>query len=150
MNTELISSTLHRLHGLGVVSVAAVEGGAHGGGAELSVSCDRRVVGDGASIRFVHATMALVPGWGGGCRLTQLVGRSATPRVKLSCASGAPPRPNWPRRSQLLLNGNSFVVERRSQNRKKQAGGGLKFIALAAVCTFAHLGACERCIAMDN
>ena len=79
---ELMSSTLRRLHGLGAVSIAAIEGGAFGGGAELSTACDHRVAGgDDVAVRFVHASMGLVPGWGGAGRLTGLVGRTAALRL---------------------------------------------------------------------
>jgi ethylmalonyl-CoA/methylmalonyl-CoA decarboxylase len=43
------------------ISVAVVEGGAIGGGAETITSCDHVVVGESARVRFVHATMGLTP-----------------------------------------------------------------------------------------
>lgn len=38
---------------------------------------DFRVIAENAYIHFVHAKMAVTPGWGGGTRLTRIVGRRA-------------------------------------------------------------------------
>ncbi len=70
-----------RLRRLPMVSVAAIEGGAWGGGAELSTCTDFRVVGSSACIHFVHARLGLSPGWGGGTRLVGLVGRRRALRL---------------------------------------------------------------------
>lgn len=64
-----------RLLRLPAVSVTLVEGHAIGGGAELATCTDFRVWAPGAVLRFVQARMGLAPGWGGGERLVQLVGR---------------------------------------------------------------------------
>ncbi|KAJ1557347.1 enoyl CoA hydratase domain-containing protein 1, partial [Nowakowskiella sp. JEL0078] len=72
--SSLMQNTLMRLAKLPLISVAAVEGFAIGGGAEMAVSCDHIVMSDEAAIRFSQAQMGVVPGWGGGFRLTQRVG----------------------------------------------------------------------------
>ncbi|MSP24193.1 MAG: enoyl-CoA hydratase/isomerase family protein [Myxococcales bacterium] len=54
--------------------VAAVSGVALGGGAELMLACDLAVIDAGASVRFVHKNMGLVPAWGGTTRLIERVG----------------------------------------------------------------------------
>ena len=77
----VMGDSLHRLHALPLVSVAAVEGGAFGGGAETMTACDHRVVAHSATVRFVHARMGLSPGWGGAGRLTRLVGRQHALRL---------------------------------------------------------------------
>ena len=77
----LMGNTLNRLKQLPLVSVAAVEGGAVGGGAETLTSCDHVVVAEDAKAQFVHAMMGLSPGWGGGTRLTNLVGRRHAMRL---------------------------------------------------------------------
>ncbi|MCP4809775.1 MAG: enoyl-CoA hydratase/isomerase family protein [Proteobacteria bacterium] len=64
-----------RIRRLPLVSVSAIEGGAFGGGAELTTCTDFRVMSRTARIQFVHARLGLVPGWGGAVRLTRLVGR---------------------------------------------------------------------------
>jgi ethylmalonyl-CoA/methylmalonyl-CoA decarboxylase len=74
-----------RLHRLPQISVAIIQGGAFGGGTELSTACDLRVFVQGAKWRCVHATMGLSPGWGGGARLVNLVGR--TRALRLLCGA---------------------------------------------------------------
>ncbi|MCB9742996.1 MAG: enoyl-CoA hydratase/isomerase family protein [Alphaproteobacteria bacterium] len=64
-----------RLRALPLVSVAAIEGAAVGGGAELATACDYRVLSRSGFIRFVHARLGLSPGWAGGARLVGLLGR---------------------------------------------------------------------------
>ncbi|KXS16614.1 ClpP/crotonase [Gonapodya prolifera JEL478] len=73
--SRLMHNTFTRFHNLPLVSVAAVEGYAIGGGAEATTACDFRVLHRDALVRFVHANMGIVPGWGGANRLTRLVGR---------------------------------------------------------------------------
>jgi ethylmalonyl-CoA/methylmalonyl-CoA decarboxylase len=70
-----MQSVLSRFHDLPLVSLAVVEGYAVGGGSELATAADFRLFAPDAVIQFKHALMALSPGWGGGTRLTQLVGR---------------------------------------------------------------------------
>ena len=56
--------------------IAAMNGNAFGGGAELAVSCDFRVAAAHASIGFVQGRLALATAWGGGPDLLNLVGRA--------------------------------------------------------------------------
>ncbi|TMW68525.1 hypothetical protein Poli38472_005993 [Pythium oligandrum] len=77
----LMMDTLTRFRRLPLVSVALIEGGAYGGGAELSTSCDFRVVADNAIIQFVQAKMGISPGWGGGTRLYKILGRQHALRL---------------------------------------------------------------------
>ncbi|MBC2737748.1 MAG: enoyl-CoA hydratase/isomerase family protein [Desulfobacteraceae bacterium] len=59
---------------LPVPVIAAINGQAFGGGAELAVRCDLRVMDPGAEICFSEVTLGLIPDWGGGATLTHLVG----------------------------------------------------------------------------
>ena len=70
-----VSDLLMRIRALPVISIAAIEGYALGGGAELATACDFRIMASDARIGFVHARLGLSPAWGGGRRLTTLVGR---------------------------------------------------------------------------
>ena len=82
-----MQTLLMEFHNLPCITVAAVEGGAVGGGAELALACDFRVLSNAGNIHFAHTHMGLTTGWGGATRLTKLVGRRAA--ILLLC-SGKP------------------------------------------------------------
>src|SRR6476620_763822 len=65
-----------RLSQLPMVSVAAIDGICVGGGAELAVWCDRRVMSDNpkTEIGFPEVKLGLYPGWGGTVRAPRIVG----------------------------------------------------------------------------
>jgi enoyl-CoA hydratase len=54
--------------------VAAIEGLAYGGGCEISMACDLRIVAAGARIALPEVKLGVVPGSGGLFRLPELVG----------------------------------------------------------------------------
>lgn len=56
--------------------VAALNGHALGGGAEVAVAADIRIAADDVKIGFNQARLAIMPAWGGAERLAALVGRS--------------------------------------------------------------------------
>jgi len=58
-----------------LISIAAMNGPALGGGAELALACDLRVITADSYLQFVHGKLGITPGWGGGSRLVSLVGR---------------------------------------------------------------------------
>jgi enoyl-CoA hydratase len=62
---------------LPVPVIAAVNGKAFGGGAELAVRCDLRVMDSAAEICFSEVRLGLMPDWGGGATLTHLIGSAA-------------------------------------------------------------------------
>lgn len=88
--SALMADTLNRFRRLPLISVAVVEGGAFGGGAELSTSCDFRLMADNAVIQFVQARMGVTPGWGGGARLHKIVGRQHALRALCSAEKITP------------------------------------------------------------
>lgn len=55
--------------------VAALNGHALGGGAEVAVAADIRIAADDIRIGFNQVTLAIMPAWGGAERLAALVGR---------------------------------------------------------------------------
>jgi len=55
--------------------IAALNGHALGGGAEVAVAADIRVAADEIRIGFTQVTLAIMPAWGGAERLAALVGR---------------------------------------------------------------------------
>ncbi|MHA6796087.1 enoyl-CoA hydratase/isomerase family protein [Pseudonocardia bannensis] len=68
--------------GLGAVAsipkptIAAVTGYALGGGLEVALSCDRRIVGDNAKLGVPEILLGVIPGGGGTQRLARLIGPS--------------------------------------------------------------------------
>jgi len=56
--------------------IAALNGIAYGGGAELSARCDLRVMDPDAVICFSEVRLGLMPDWGGGPALARLIGPS--------------------------------------------------------------------------
>lgn len=59
---------------LPVPLIAAVNGLAYGGGAELATRCDLRVMDSNAEICFSEVRLGLMPDWGGGVSLGRLIG----------------------------------------------------------------------------
>jgi methylglutaconyl-CoA hydratase len=55
-------------------TLAAIEGVAFGGGCELALSCDIRVLGQGARIGLTECSLGIIPGAGGTQRLPRLIG----------------------------------------------------------------------------
>ncbi|MFF1355968.1 enoyl-CoA hydratase/isomerase family protein [Streptomyces sp. NPDC058297] len=63
--------------------VAAMNGHALGGGAELSLACDLRIVSSGAVFGFPEIRLGLFPGAGGSQRLPRLVGPHLAKRLMI-------------------------------------------------------------------
>ncbi|KAL5022306.1 hypothetical protein ScPMuIL_001461 [Solemya velum] len=73
-----------RLLQIPMISVATIQGTALGGGAELTTACDFRLMTQGARIGFVQIKLGVLTGWGGGTRLTKLLGKSKALEVLAS------------------------------------------------------------------
>lgn len=65
--------------------IAYVNGDALGGGAELAVACDMRMLEAHARIGFVQGRMGITSAWGGGPDLFQLVGAGRAMRMMSRC-----------------------------------------------------------------
>lgn len=61
--------------------VAALNGDALGGGAELAVACDFRVMTARARIGFIHGRLNIVTAWGGAVDLMRLLGPTTALRL---------------------------------------------------------------------
>lgn len=72
--TALMGNALARLEQLPCPVIAAIGGAARGGGAEIALACDLRIMAEDADIGFVHGRLGLIPGWGGSQRLLRAVG----------------------------------------------------------------------------
>ena len=56
--------------------IAAINGIAYGGGAEIAARCDLSVMSRSAAICFSEVTLGLMPDFGGGAKLSKLIGPS--------------------------------------------------------------------------
>lgn len=65
-------------------TVAAVTGAALGGGMELALCCDRRIVDEKAKLGQPEILLGIIPGAGGTQRLTRLVGPAAAKDLVLT------------------------------------------------------------------
>jgi enoyl-CoA hydratase/carnithine racemase len=65
---------LFRLAALPVPVIAVLNGYALGGGTEIALACDIRVMEEHAYLSFRQARIGVMTGWGGGARLLRLVG----------------------------------------------------------------------------
>lgn len=75
---------LDALASLPIPVIAALNGHALGGGAEVAVAADLRIAADDVRIGFNQVTLGIMPAWGGAERLAGLVGRSTALLAVLS------------------------------------------------------------------
>ncbi len=66
------------------VTIAAMNGHSMGGGCELAMSCDFRLLVKGAKIGQPETKLGLIPGWGGTQRITRYVGLGWARRLLFS------------------------------------------------------------------
>ncbi len=71
-----MQAALEGLSTLPCVVIAAIEGFAIGGGAEIALACDLRIMSEQAYFRFPHQTLGISTAWGGTRRLIDSVGYS--------------------------------------------------------------------------
>jgi enoyl-CoA hydratase/carnithine racemase len=76
--TRLGHRVFDRLAGLRQPTIAAVAGNAYGGGFELALACDLRIVAENAMLGLTEVGIGALPGWGGTGRLRDLVGAGRT------------------------------------------------------------------------
>jgi enoyl-CoA hydratase/carnithine racemase len=85
--TQVYVSAIQRLYRrieqLPQVTLAEIGGAAMGGGLELALACDLRIVAVEAKVGLPEARLGLIPGAGGTQRLTQLCGPAVAKRLIL-------------------------------------------------------------------
>jgi len=84
--TRFGQQTIHRFSKLPQVTVAAINGAALGGGCELAITCDYRVMSDSpkAQIGLPETKLGIFPAWGGTTKLPRLIGLPAALDVILN------------------------------------------------------------------
>ena len=80
-------STYGKIEDLEIPTIAAIEGYALGGGLELSLTCDFRIVSKTAKLGLPEINLGIMPGAGGTIRLPRLIGES---RAKEMIFTGMP------------------------------------------------------------
>lgn len=74
---RIMGDALARMAQLPIPVLAAIEGPAIGGGAEIALACDIRVASETATIGLPQIHLAVTPAWGGAGRLIDLLGYPA-------------------------------------------------------------------------
>ena len=66
------------------VIIAAMQGGAYGGGLELACSCHLRIMAEEATLGLPEVKLGLNPGWGGTQRLPRYIGKTKALELMLT------------------------------------------------------------------
>lgn len=67
--------------------VARINGVALGGGCELALACDQRLVANSAVLGMIHGRLGIGPAWGGGNDLVHLLGPARALNLMISAAT---------------------------------------------------------------
>lgn len=76
-----LQETLNYIENLSKPTIAYINGSAMGGGLELALSCDFRIINQTAKIGLPEVRLGLIPGGGGTQRLTRLVGETKAKEI---------------------------------------------------------------------
>jgi enoyl-CoA hydratase len=79
-----MQSLMARLETLPVPVIGAINGDCLGGGCEVALATDIRVVDEGSHFGFKQVALGITPAWGGRRRLVRLVGRARAMMLLLS------------------------------------------------------------------
>ncbi|MBI1272086.1 enoyl-CoA hydratase [bacterium] len=82
----LIQRTMCTIESLPQPVIAAINGSAFGGGTELALACDLRVMMSEAKLRLTEVRLGIIPGAGGTQRLPRLIGKSKAKEMILTAA----------------------------------------------------------------
>ena len=73
---DAIAGAINAWGALRKPTIVALNGSAYGGGLELAIACDFRIVVDGAELGLTEVRLGIMPGAGGTQRLPRLVGEA--------------------------------------------------------------------------
>jgi enoyl-CoA hydratase/carnithine racemase len=79
-----IRDTFTEIENLPIPVIAAINGVSMGGGTELALACDIRVIDPDAKMALNETSLAIIPGGGGTVRLPRLVGRGRAKDIILT------------------------------------------------------------------
>jgi 3-hydroxyacyl-CoA dehydrogenase/enoyl-CoA hydratase/3-hydroxybutyryl-CoA epimerase/enoyl-CoA isomerase len=89
--TGINNRNFNRLASLPYPSCAAINGFAMGGGLEICLACDFRVMSSAARVGLPETKLGILPGWGGTVRLPRIIG---VDEAVMWMATGADKRPD--------------------------------------------------------
>ncbi|WP_191562393.1 enoyl-CoA hydratase-related protein [Metabacillus idriensis] len=75
-NLYKIGEVFTKIDTLPQPTIAAINGYAFGGGMELALSCDFRLIAEGASVGLTETGLGIIPGAGGTQRLPRIIGEA--------------------------------------------------------------------------
>lgn len=81
---NLIQKTMLAIESLPQPVIAAINGSSFGGGTELALACDLRMIVEEASLRLTEVKLGIIPGAGGTQRLPRLIGKSRAKELILT------------------------------------------------------------------
>lgn len=84
---SLIQRTMAAIEAMPQPVIAAINGSAFGGGFELALACDLRVMVSTAELRMTEVRLGIIPGAGGTQRLPRLIGKSRAKELILTAAA---------------------------------------------------------------
>ena len=83
---SLIQRTMIAIETMPQPVIAAINGSAFGGGFEMALACDLRVMVSTAELRMTEVRLGIIPGAGGTQRLPRLIGKSRAKELILTAA----------------------------------------------------------------
>ena len=87
---QYLSDTFQRIVEIPVPTLAAINGNCLGGGLELALACDMRIMTDDTFIGMKETSVGVMPGAGGTVRLPRLIGESKAKQWIFSAQSFTP------------------------------------------------------------